>query len=375
MSGFSEHPERIVLALEAPPRDRRAAVTAATSLVLHVVLLGSLYLAQVQMRQKPDKIEPSLPLSFEELVQPKLPPKAPRVPLDLQQPPSPPAPAAPPPAAAPRDGQLFGINSQGRVRGEMTRPPGPETGTFGPEAPGEKGKGMQDGGAERDGAKDTAPPPRDDPEDRPEPLPPPEAPAGDGLGGDPLPLPPGDDLPRPRTTPTPGARAPSFKVPPGTAAEGGRRGARGSAMDFNVGAGGGAFGDLQFESSDYNWSDYSSKVYWAVYRAWLRELYGRTARFERDQLMRNLDTLDGEVTIRVTLHRRAKIDTEVLVPSVVPTLDEASEAGLHRAVLPDLPSDFPRDSERVTWRFRIEGFESAQQLQRNLEIAQMRGVF
>jgi hypothetical protein len=373
VSEFTEHPERIVLALESGPRDRRAAITASTSLVLHIVVIGLMYLAQLQLERKPDKDEPSLPLIFEELTQPKAPQKQARVPLDLSQPPPPPRP--PPDQDAPRDGQLFGFNSQGERKGEMVRPPGPETGRFGPEEPGEKGKGMQDGGAAEDAAKKIEPPRSSDPEDNPEPVPPPETPRGEGLGGDPLPRPPGDDLPRPRRpAPTPGARPPAYRGP-GTTADGGRRGARGSGMDFNVGAGGGAFGDLQFESSDYNWSDYSSKVYWAVYRAWLRELYGRTARFERDQVMRRLDNLDGEVTIRVTLHRRAAIDTEILVPSVVPTLDEASEAALHRAVLPDLPSDFPRNSERVTWRFRIEGFESAQQLQRNLDVAQMRGVF
>ena len=95
------------------------------------------------------------------------------------------------------------------------------------------------------------------------------------------------------------------------------------------------WGDVQFESADYNWSDYSTKLYFAVYRSWLRELNGRTTRFERDQIMRRLPNLDGEVAIRFVLVRNGGVaELEVLRPSVVPTLDEASSAALRRAVLP-----------------------------------------
>ncbi|HNX20455.1 MAG TPA: TonB family protein, partial [Acidobacteriota bacterium] len=91
---------------------------------------------------------------------------------------------------------------------------------------------------------------------------------------------------------------------------------------------------------------------------------------------RNLQTLDGDVYIRFTLKRDGSVeDLEVLRPSVLPALDDASSAAIRRAVLPALPSDFPRNQERVTYRFRIIGFESARQLELQLEQSRWAGEF
>lgn len=367
MSAIEDRAEQLILGLERPQRDRRSAWIGAASAVVHAALVGVLLIGQLAFEREREKDEPTLPLVFEDLVQPPpAAPRAPRVPLDIRQPPPPP----PPPPREEPDGALLGWNSQGAERGTPTRPPGPETGAFGEDRPGPKGEGMKDAGDEAAEPAPVTPPAPQAPEQAP-------ADAGQGAAlGAPEPLPEGDDLPRPRRGGAPrGSEAPPPMRVPAPSGEGRQRGSRGSGIDFDIGGGGGAFGDLQFESTDYNWSEYSSKVYWAVYRAWLRELHGRTARFERDQALLNLPDLDGEVYIRVTLHRDGTIDTEVLRPSAVPSLDEASVAGLRRAVLPPLPSDFPRDHERVTWRFRIEGFASARQLQRTLDMAQMRGTF
>jgi TonB family protein len=140
--------------------------------------------------------------------------------------------------------------------------------------------------------------------------------------------------------------------------------------------GGGFYGDLQFESGDFDWSDYSRKVYFAVRRAWLRELYARTARFGRDQTLLDLPDLDGEVVIQFVLVRDGSVqELEIVRPSPMPSLDDASSAALRRAVLPRLPDDFPRDRERVAFLFRLSGFESSHQLQRQLEYSQARGEF
>ena len=363
---------------------RRPGLVTTISIVVHVVFVGLIILAGQTLPKPPVKPPAEeVPLLFEE-PQPPRPHREPlRVPIPRVVPPALPAP--PPPAAQPQPqpqpqpqmqpqmqppaaqqpapqagGQpapakpLLGFNSHGDKKGTPDRPQGPEGKVHGPEAPGEKGKGMKDGGGD----------------DLPKRLP------GDEplSGGSPSPI---DEGPNGRLAPPRGTGRqngpPSFRVPGGIP---GRRGPRGSGTDFNVGGGGGFFGDLHFESNDYDWSDYSTKVYFAVYRSWLRELYGRVSRFERDQALRNLQTLDGDVYIRFTLKRDGSVeDLEVLRPSVLPALDDASSAAIRRAVLPALPSDFPRNQERVTYRFRIIGFESARQLQMQLEQSRWAGEF
>ncbi len=146
--------------------------------------------------------------------------------------------------------------------------------------------------------------------------------------------------------------------------------------DIGLEVKGAYFGDLRFDSRDYDWSDYHYKVYWAIYRAWLRELWNNRARFGRDQLIGNLDFLDGEVRIRFTLHRDGSVSgLEVLAPSVMPTLDQASLGSISGAVLPPLPDDFPRDSEGVTFRYMLRGFPSAQHLEYRLRYGKAAGEF
>lgn len=108
----------------------------------------------------------------------------------------------------------------------------------------------------------------------------------------------------------------------------------------------------------------------------MRELYGRVRRFERDQQMRNLPNLDGRVAIHFFIVRDGSIQNlDIVSPSPLPTLDEASAAALRRAVLPSLPEDFPRDQEGVTFTFALQGFEAAVQLERQLREAQWAGEF
>lgn len=147
--------------------------------------------------------------------------------------------------------------------------------------------------------------------------------------------------------------------------------------DFDVDVTGGLWADnIKFDSKDYNWEEYSTKLYFAVYRAWLRELLGRVRRFERDQILNDLTLIEGQASIRFTIQRDGAAEGVMVVdPSVIPTLDEASRAAIERAVIPPLPIDFPRDSEGVTFRFVISGFETAAQIERQLKYLQYRGEF
>lgn len=133
---------------------------------------------------------------------------------------------------------------------------------------------------------------------------------------------------------------------------------------------------VEFASRDYPWEGYSALVYKAVHSAWLRELYNRAPRLERDRMSAHLETFDAEVTIRFVIRYGGEVENvEVLVPSKLPALDEASKAALKRCVMPALPADCPRDRERVTFIFRISGFQSARQLQLQLEYAHQNGDF
>ncbi len=121
---------------------------------------------------------------------------------------------------------------------------------------------------------------------------------------------------------------------------------------------------------------YSSKVYWAIYKAWLRELWNNRSRFGRDQALYRLPLVDGKVVIHFTIHRDGGVDgLSIVTPSTMPTLDQASEAALLAAVLPQLPASFPKNAEGVTFSFALVGFPSAQVLERRLRIARSRGEF
>ncbi|MDH3284570.1 MAG: energy transducer TonB, partial [Acidobacteriota bacterium] len=126
---------------------------------------------------------------------------------------------------------------------------------------------------------------------------------------------------------------------------------------------------------DYAWSEYSTKVYFAVWRAWLRELYARVRRFEREQKLGDHASLDGTVDIHFVINRDGSVSNlTVVAPSVLGTLDEASSAALLGAVLPPLPEDFPRDSEGVTFRF-VLAVDGALQMERGLRYRRSRGEF
>ncbi|MBP7146184.1 MAG: energy transducer TonB [Acidobacteria bacterium] len=343
-------------------RDRRAQSRRLAAMAAALALHGALIVTGlIGEARAPAPIPPDVELTFidpapvrPELVQPVPPPAAePR-----RAAPEPPRPVPP----APDERPLIGWNSRGETEGTPTRPPGPE----GPiHAPSRAGGG--DAGEDKSG---NAPqPPEDLPADDERPAPPPAPDLADASGDN-------AQLPQPSAgggRPANARPAPPRRVVPGP----GRGTGQGPGTgDFGVGMNGSMFGELTFESSDYNWSDYSTKLYFAIYRAWLRELYGRTRRFERDQAMLGLPSLDAEVRVRFVLHRAGPIDgIEVVAPSPVPTLDEATTAALRRAVTPPFPADFPREREAVTGRFTISGFENSQQLENQLYRSQLGGEF
>lgn len=151
---------------------------------------------------------------------------------------------------------------------------------------------------------------------------------------------------------------------------------RGELPDFNVKNSGGFYGSIRFDDGNYRWEDYSTKVYFAIYRAWLRELEARWRNFERDQKTLGLANLDSRCAIHFVIHRSGKVDAiEVVDPAILPALTEASEKALTRATLPPLPEDYPHNETGLTFGFEVHGFGSALQLEYQLRMAKQNGEF
>jgi TonB family protein len=369
---------------------RRYLWTFLVSLLLHLpILLAASLLTSTESAQAEEEIR--VPLTFQE-PEPAPPPAEQATPSEPEPEPEPEPEEEDPPA--PEDESLLGFeSSEGSIEARPTRPQGPEAEIKAPPAPNEveapEELAPQPEEAEAEPPEDAMPEPEEpsleedetgpeepieeapEPVPADDPLPPLERPSE--LGGTAP-----EDAPREEEAPRPGRDAlslpprPSESDPPNPRPDDTRR-----VPDFDVPATGGFWADdIKFESTDYDWSNYSTKLYFAIYRAWLRELLGRVRRFERDQALEGLPRIEGSVAIAFTIVREGESRRlEIVDPSVLPTLDEASSKAIQRAVIPPLPRDFPRDEERVTFRFRLAGWESAQQIERRLRFLQLRGEF
>jgi TonB family protein len=334
----------------------RYAVTFGLSLLVNLLLLLFVSLAaDPSTLDQPPEI--AVPVVFE---QPEPVPEPQPEPVEEQ--PAPEPEPEPEPEEQPPPESLLGFESEGEVEAEPVRPPGPEAERLGPPDSADEPEEVTPEPLPEE------PAPEIEPESEPEleePAPEVESEPPQPEASPPVEAPEEENAPRPRDEPEPLRELPPVQPRPVPRDPPVPRPAPPDRLDTRVE--GGFFGDVQFDSKDYNWSDYTTKLYFAVYRAWLRELWGRVPRFERDQLQLDLARIEGEVVIHFVLHRDGGVTgIDVRRPSVLPTLDEASQAALQRAVIPPLPDDFPRNTEGVTFRFVMKGFESSQQLRRRL---------
>lgn len=112
------------------------------------------------------------------------------------------------------------------------------------------------------------------------------------------------------------------------------------------------FGNLEFESRDFDWSSYGRAVYWAIWRAWHNRMLISVGNFERWAAERGDWTLDDNDRIRFRISRSGQIvDVVVETPSGCRPLDASAVDALREVVLPPLPEDFPREEETVHARF------------------------
>lgn len=123
----------------------------------------------------------------------------------------------------------------------------------------------------------------------------------------------------------------------------------GNGEGFDLGQAGGGekgytaeAGPISFETQWFDWGEYAESMVSKIRINW----YG---------IMPDLikTGLKGVVTIRITIHRDGRTsDITILKSSGVPPYDNAAVKALEASSpLKQLPADFPKDSERVTFMF------------------------
>ena len=170
------------------------------------------------------------------------------------------------------------------------------------------------------------------------------------------------------------------KSTPGTGGEGSRIPGPGKkaprrGVDYGVPFDTGVYGNFTFEHQDFDWTDYWSVMYWAIWRAWHNKLYLGTAAFERVAYERGTQGLAGTAVLRFAIERNGNVsDVEILTPSGIQPLDLASSDALKEVILPPLPANFPHEREHVTGSF-IMDVSDVREWRPYMEYLKRRGVF
>jgi len=116
------------------------------------------------------------------------------------------------------------------------------------------------------------------------------------------------------------------------------------------------FGNLQFESRDYDFSDYARQIYMAIWRAWHNRLYLTVDSFEKWGYENHTAYLEHRSRIRFRIEASGQVTLVSLErTSGCPPLDASAMDALREVVLPPLPSDFPRGQETVHATFLATG--------------------
>lgn len=117
----------------------------------------------------------------------------------------------------------------------------------------------------------------------------------------------------------------------------------------------GMYPNLTFETKDFNWTDYASAIYWAIWRSWHNRLYLTLNNFERWSIEQNSSSIEGVTGVTFVIEKNGNIsEITPLFSSGIAPLDTSAIDALREAVLPPLPANFYKDRERVTAKFIAE---------------------
>jgi outer membrane biosynthesis protein TonB len=115
-------------------------------------------------------------------------------------------------------------------------------------------------------------------------------------------------------------------------------------------------GNLRFESTDFDWSDYGRQIYMAIWRAWHNRLHVTTNEFDKWAHQERTWYLDHSAAVRFVIERSGQV-TGIAIEgaSGCQPLDQSAVDALEEVLLPPLPAAFPRDREVVHARFITQG--------------------
>lgn len=127
---------------------------------------------------------------------------------------------------------------------------------------------------------------------------------------------------------------------------------RGGVTMPDLPANGMGIGNLEFESRDYDWSDYARQIYWAIWEAWHRRMLATVGNFEKWGYEHRRRIISPTSRIVFTIEREGDVaDIRVEAASFCFPFDDSAVEALKDVVLPPLPPDFPRGQERVRATF------------------------
>ena len=113
--------------------------------------------------------------------------------------------------------------------------------------------------------------------------------------------------------------------------------------------------NLTFETKDFNWTDYATAIYWAIWRSWHNRLYLTLNNFERWSIENDSPLVDGVTGVTFVIEKNGNIsEITPLFSSGIGPLDMSAVDALKEVVLPPLPPNFYKDRERVTAKFIAE---------------------
>ena len=231
----------------------------------------------------------------------------------------------PPDAAAPQNDDPY---SQGNTRNRFLAPPVPEKVPPAPE-PGAAAGGQPDAGTEIAQAQPRPDRGGESPEETSESVP------GGGFATGPQ-LPPS------------GRQGGAPKRPRGTLRDAigklgsGLTGGPPLKYDNPVGGLSGPSGGLSFDTPGFDWGPYARRIYWIIWNNWMRGWPPAA-----------YAGLKGMVTVRFRIHRDGTLSgITVMEPSGTEAFDICATLALEASnPLPELPADFPNDSEGITAHF------------------------
>ncbi len=139
---------------------------------------------------------------------------------------------------------------------------------------------------------------------------------------------------------------PSMNPPVSGSGEGG-----GAGLSFDTGFS----PNLSFETKDFNWSDYGTAIYWAIWRSWHNRLYLTVDNFERWSIENHSPSINGVSGVTFVIEKNGNIsEITLLYSSSIEPLDISAVDALKEAIIPPLPVNFSKKRERVTARFIAE---------------------